>query len=120
VLPDAAHPDDGSATTARWAYPLLRRFWNAWVTEHGRSTRCPTWPGLRFDGDERYAEGRFFLDALAGIYPESTAGSWITQFSPSGRFADRGISGRNLVVYVEAYDLIYSSPVLDQLRCVPG
>ncbi|NUQ63861.1 MAG: heparinase II/III family protein, partial [Pirellulales bacterium] len=68
-------------------------------------------------GDEKYAErAAFFFDILASIYPESTAGSWDYPSSPpSGRFARPWYQvSRNLVVFVEAYELVQASPALEK------
>lgn len=119
ILPDADHPDDGSGyhgSDGRIHYFVGS--WNAWVTEQWTLNALPylAW-AYALTGQERYAErAAFFLDALASIYPESTAGSWDYPSSPpSGRLARPWYQvARNLVVYVDAYDLIYHSPVLDQ------
>ncbi|MDH7568267.1 MAG: discoidin domain-containing protein [Armatimonadota bacterium] len=118
-LPDADHPDPG------WGYQgkdgRIHYFvgsWNAWVTEqwqHGAITHLAH--AYALTGDERYAErAAFFLDALASIYAESTSGSWdYPSQPPSGRFARPWYQvARNLVPFVEAYDLIYNSPALEK------
>lgn len=119
VLPDAEHPDDGSGyqgPDGRIHYFVGS--WNAWVTEqwqHGAITNLAH--AYALTGDERYADrAAFFLDALASIYAESTSGSWDYPSSPpSGRFARPWYQvARNLVPFVEAYDLIYNSPALQK------
>ena len=119
VLPDAAHPDDGTgfkAPDGRFHY--LIGSWHAWVTEQWTRNALPSLAhAYALTGDERYAErGAFFLDALASVYPESTSGSWdYPSRPPSGRFARPWYQvARNLVVYIEAYDLLYASPAFDR------
>ncbi len=118
VLPDEEHPDPGTGFVARdKRVHYLLGGWHAWVTEQWTRRALPSLAhAYALTGEEVYAErAAFFLDALASIYPESTAGSWdYPSRPPSGRFARPWYQvARNLVVYVEAYDLIYSSPVLD-------
>jgi hypothetical protein len=119
VLPDETYKDDGTgykAADGRFHY--LVGSWNAWVTEQWTLKAIPSLAyAYTLTGEVKYAErAAFFLDALASIYAESTAGSWDYPSSPpSGRFARPWYQvARTLVVFVEAYDLIYSSAVLDQ------
>jgi len=125
VLPDNDHPDDGTgyvATDKRVHYFI--GIWNAWVTEQWTIHAVPSLAhAYALTGDEKYAErAAFFLDALAGIYAESTSGSWdYPSRPPSGRFARPWYQvARTLVVFVEAYDLIYSSKVLERPSLRPG
>lgn len=118
-LPDEAHPDDGTgykADDGRFHY--FKGIWNSWVTEQWTQKAIPSLSyAYALTGDERYADrAAFFLDALASIYAESTAGSWDYPSSPpSGRFARPWYQvARTLVVYVEAYDLLYGSAILDR------
>ena len=124
-LPDAAHPDDGTGYKAEdGRFHYFKGIWNSWVTEQWTQKAIPSLSyAYALTGDERYAErAAFFLDALASIYAESTAGSWDYPSSPpSGRFARPWYQvARTLVVFVEAYDLIYSSAVLDRPSLRPG
>ena len=119
VLPDDDHPDDGTGYVApdgRNHY--LIGTWNAWVTEQWTLRALPALAhAYALTGDDQYARrAAFFFDALAAIYPESTAGSWdYPSRPPSGRFARPWYQvARNLVVYVEAYDLIQGSKVFDE------
>lgn len=115
--PDKDHPDDGTG----WVGPDKRIHyivgtWNAWVTEQWTLSAIPSLcHAYALTKEEKYAErAAFFLDALASTYAESTSGSWDYPSSPpSGRFARPWYQvSRNLVPFVEAYDLIYSSPAL--------
>ena len=115
VLPNAECPDDGTGFKAEdGRFHYLVGSWNSWVTEQWTRHAIPTLAhAYALTGDEKYAErAAFFLDALASIYPESTAGSWdYPSRPPSGRFARPWYQvSRNLVVYIEAYDLLYTSP----------
>lgn len=119
LLPDAEHPDEG--TGYRGPDGRVHYFvgsWNAWVTEQWTRWAIPSLArAYALTGEEKYAErAAFFLDALASIYPESTSGSWdYPSRPPSGRFARPWYQvARNLVVFVEAYDLIYQSAALDK------
>jgi hypothetical protein len=119
VLPNDACRDDGlgyQAPDGRFHY--LVGTWNAWVTEQWTTKAAPALAhAYALTGDERYAErAALFLDALASIYAESTAGSWdYPSRPPSGRFARPWYQvARTLVVFVEAYDLIHGSPALDR------
>ena len=119
VLPDEEHPDDGAGYVAKdGRIHYFIGSWNAWVTEKWtRNALIPLAYAYSLTGDERYAErAAFFIDALASIYAESTSGSWdYPSRPPSGRFARPWYqTARNLVVFVEGYDLIYSSPALDK------
>ena len=118
VLPDQDHPDDGTGyVAADGRIHYLAGTWNAWVTEQWTLRALPALAhAYALTGDEKYAQrAAFFFDALAGIYPESTAGSWdYPSRPPSGRFARPWYQvARNLVVYVEAYELIQESKALD-------
>ena len=119
VLPDSAHPDDGTGYVGpdgRSHYFL--GIWHAWVTEKWtRNALPPLAHAYALTGDERYAErAAFLIDALASIYAESTSGSWdYPSRPPSGRFNRPWYqTARNLVVFVEAYDLIYASKTLEK------
>ena len=119
VLPDDGHPDDGTGYVAedkRIHYFIGS--WHAWVTEQWTRRALPSLAhAYALTGDEAYADrAAFFFDALASIYAESTSGSWdYPSRPPSGRFARPWYqTSRNLVVFVEAYDLIYASPALDK------
>ena len=125
LLPDATCTDDGTgykAADGRFHY--LIGTWNAWVTEQWTVKAIPSLAyAYVLTGEVKYAErAALFLDALASIYAESTAGSWDYPSSPpSGRFARPWYQvARTLVVFVEAYDLLYSSAVLDQPSLRPG
>jgi len=125
VLPDDEHPDDGTGyrgSDGRIHY--LIGVWNAWVTEQWTLNAIPALAhAYALTGEERYADrAAFFLDALASIYSESTAGSWDYPSSPpSGRFARPWYQvARTLVVFVEAYDLIYDSASLDKASLRPA
>ena len=118
-LPDEDHPDDGTGYAAidkRIHY--INGTWNAWVTEQWTRNALPSLAhAYALTGDEKYAErAALFIDTLASIYPESTSGSWdYPSRPPSGRFARPWYQvARNLVVYVDAYDLIYNSKALDK------
>ena len=119
VLPDGDHPDDGTGYAAK--DKRIHYFvgsWNAWVTEQWTRGALPSLAhAYALTGEEMYAErAAFFFDALASIYAESTSGSWdYPSRPPSGRFARPWYQvARNLVVFVEAYDLIYASACLDK------
>jgi hypothetical protein len=119
VLPGDAHPDDG--TGYRGPDGRIHYFvgtWNAWVTEQWTLNAIPALArAYALTGDEKYAErAAFFLDALAAVYAESSAGSWdYPSRPPSGRLARPWYQvARTLVVMVEAYDLIYESRALEQ------
>ncbi len=119
VLPDVDHPDDGTGFVAedgRVHYAIGS--WNSWVTEQWTRGALPALAhAYALTGDEKYAQrAAFFFDALASIYAESTSGSWdYPSRPPSGRFARPWYQvSRNLVVFVDAYDLIYNSSALDQ------
>lgn len=125
TMPDGDHPDDGTgyqATDGRFHYFI--GIWNAWVTEQWTLKAIPSLAyAYALTGDEKYAErAAFFLDALASIYAESTSGSWDYPSSPpSGRFARPWYQvARNLVVFVEAYELVYPSAVLDRPSLRPA
>ncbi|UCH35655.1 MAG: heparinase II/III family protein [Armatimonadota bacterium] len=125
LLPDDAHPDDGAGY--RGEDGRVHYFvgsWNAWATEQWTLNAIPSLArAYALTGDDRYADrAAFFLDALASVYSESTAGSWDYPSSPpSGRLARPWYQvARNLVVYVEAYDLIYGSSVLDRASLRPS
>lgn len=125
VLPGEACPDDGlgyQAPDGRWHY--LVGSWNAWVTEQWTTKAIPALAhAYALTGDERYAErAALFLDALASRYAESTSGSWdYPSRPPSGRFARPWYQvARTLVVFVDAYDLIYSSAALDRPSLRPA
>ena len=124
VLPDDAHADDGTGyvgADGRSHYFL--GIWHAWVTEQWTRNALPSLAhAYALTGDERYAERAAFLfDALASIYAESTSGSWdYPSRPPSGRFARPWYqTARNLVVFVDAYDLIYASKALDKASLRP-
>ena len=119
VLPDAEHPDDGAGYVAKdRRIHYFVGSWNAWVTEQWTLRALPSLAhAYALTAEEKYADrAAFFIDALASVYAESTSGSWdYPSRPPSGRFARPWYQvARNLVVFVEAYDLIYSSPALDQ------
>ena len=68
-------------------------------------------------GDGKYAARcAFFLDLVASIYPESTAGSWDYPSSPpSGRLARPWYQvSRVLHILAGVYDLIYEDRSLDE------
>jgi len=124
VLPDADHPDDGTGYVAEdGRVHYFVGSWNAWVTEQWTRSALPSLAhAYALTGDESYAQrAAFFFDALASIYPESTSGSWdYPSRPPSGRFARPWYQvARNLVVFVEAYDLIYGSGALDEASLRP-
>ncbi|NCQ30334.1 MAG: hypothetical protein GW802_23440, partial [Armatimonadetes bacterium] len=113
-LPDADHPDDGTG----WKNPdgrvhYMVGSWNAWVTEQWTTRAIPALAhAYALTGEEKYADrAGLFLDLLASIYTESTAGSWDYPSSPpSGRFARPWYQvARTLAPFVEAYDLVYDS-----------
>lgn len=119
VLPDADHPDDGTGYVAKdRRVHYFVGSWNAWGTEQWTRGALPSLAhAYALTGDEKYARrAAFFFDALASIFPESTSGSWdYPSRPPSGRFARPWYQvARNLVVYVEAYDLVYESEALDE------
>jgi len=124
VLPNAEYPDDGHGY--RGADGRMHYFvgsWNAWVTEQWQQAADSLADAYALTGDETYAErAAYLLDLLASIYPESSSGSWDYPSSPpSGRFARPWYQvARVLVHYVEAYDLIYDSGVLDKPSARPS
>lgn len=125
ALPDPEHPDTGAGyrgDDGRFHY--IVGSWNAWVTEQWTRKATPALAhAYALTADEKYAErAAFFLDAMASIYAESTSGSWdYPSRPPSGRFARPWYQvARNLVVYVEAYDLIYSSVTLGKPSLRPA
>ncbi|MCK5801821.1 MAG: hypothetical protein KAI66_03265, partial [Lentisphaeria bacterium] len=125
AFPNAQHPDDGAgyqAKDGRMHYFL--GIWNSWVTEQWTTRAIPALANAyALTGDEIYAaRAGLFLDLLASIYPESTSGSWDYPSSPpSGRFARPWYQvARTLVVFIDAYDLIYSSDTLDRPSLRPG
>ena len=125
VLPDAEHPDDGTGYTASdGRIHYMVGSWNSWVTEQWTRGALPGLThAFALTGDEKYARrAAFFFDALASIYAESTSGSWdYPSRPPSGRFARPWYQvARNLVVFVDAYDLIYDSRALDEPSVRPG
>lgn len=118
ILPDADHPDDGQgyrAPDGRIHY--FKGQFNAWVTEQWTLYALPRLTqAYALTGDEKYAaRAVLFLDALASIYAESTSGSWdYPSNPPSGRFARPWYQvARTLVHYVDQYDLLYGSSLLD-------
>ena len=125
VLPDNDHPDDGTGYVAKdkRVHYIIGQ-WHAWVTEQWTLKALPSLAhAYALTGDERYAErAAFFFDALASIYAESTSGSWdYPSRPPSGRFARPWYQvARTLVVFVDAYDLIYSSKALDKPSLRPA
>jgi len=119
VLPDEDHPDEGAGYVAEdKRIHYIIGTWNAWVTEQWTLKALPSLAhAYALTGDEKYADrAALFFDALASIYPESTSGSWdYPSRPPSGRFARPWYQvARTLVVYVDAYDLIYNSEALDK------
>ncbi len=124
VLPNEQYPDGG--TGYRGPDGRVHYFvgsWNAWVTEQWTDAIDQLADAYAVTGDERYADrAACFLDLLASIYPESSAGSWdYPSKPPSGRFARPWYQvARTLVRYVEAYDLIYASGVLDKPSARPA
>ncbi len=124
TFPDAEHPDDGTGfkgPDGRVHYFIGS--WNSWATEQWLTGILNLGHAYALTGEERYAErAAFLLDAQAGIYAESTSGSWDYPSSPpSGRFARPWYQvARTLVPYVEAYDLIYNSKALDKPSLRPA
>ncbi len=124
VFPNAEFPDDGAGyhgADGRMHYFVGS--WNAWVTEQWQQAIDQLADAYALTGHEQYAErAAYLLDLLASIYPESSSGSWDYPSSPpSGRFARPWYQvARVLVHYVEAYDLIYASGVLDRPSARPA
>jgi hypothetical protein len=124
-LPNEEYPDSGAGYRAPdGRYHYIVGTWNAWVTEQWTRTAIPALAdAYALTGNDAYAErAALFLDLIASIYAESTSGSWdYPSRPPSGRLARPWYQvARNLVVYVEAYDLIYSSTVLDHPSLRPA
>ncbi len=91
--------------------------WNAWVTEQWTNAVLQLGLAHALTGDEKYADrAGFFLDLLASIYPESSAGSWdYPSRPPSGRFARPWYQvARVLIHFVRAYDLVFDSASLEK------
>ncbi|MDD2710659.1 MAG: heparinase II/III family protein [Verrucomicrobiae bacterium] len=117
VFPNETFRDDGTGYKAKdGRIHYLTGIWNAWVTEQW----CNAIPNLAvafiLTGEDKYAQrAAFFLDALASIYAESTAGSWDYPSSPpSGRLARPWYQvARVLHRLARVYDLIYKNPALD-------
>ncbi|MCC7492400.1 MAG: heparinase II/III family protein [Fimbriimonadaceae bacterium] len=124
VFPNAQCPDDGRGYRA--ADGRLHYFvgsFNAWVTEQWTVACEQLADAYVLTADEKYADRcAFFLDLLASVYPESSAGSWDYPSSPpSGRFARPWYQvARVLVHYVEARDLIANSAALDRPSLRPA
>jgi hypothetical protein len=124
VLPDEAHPDDGTgykAPDGRIHYFIGS--YNAWVVETYQ--KWADWLSFAYTitGEEKYAETcAVLLDTLAEIYPSCDAGSWdYPSTPPSGRLSRPWYQvARVLVTLVDYYDQIYHSPVLDQPSYVEG
>ncbi len=119
TLPDKEHADAGAGhVAADGRIHYLLGTWNAWVTEQWTRRALPSLAhAYALTGDEKYAErAAMFFDALASIYPESTSGSWdYPSRPPSGRLARPWYQvSRNLVVFVEAYELIQGSKALEE------
>ncbi|MDD8014557.1 MAG: heparinase II/III family protein [Acidobacteriota bacterium] len=119
VLPDGDHPDPGTGYVGpdgRIHYFVGA--YNAWVIE------TLTFGALEnlvhaysFTGDERYAaKAAVVFDAIAAIYPFSHKGPWdYPSRPPSGRL-DRPWyqASRVLIHYVDMFDQLYNSRVLDE------
>ena len=125
VLPDADHPDAGkgyTATDGRIHY-LVGQF-NAWATEQWTTKALPALSqAYLLTGDERYADrGLLLLDMIGSIYEESTDGSWdYPSDPPSGRLARPWYQvARTLVMYVDYYDALMTSPANDKPSLRPG
>lgn len=118
VLPDDVHPDKGKG----YKGPDGKKYyfigsWNAWVTEQWTLFAIPSLTlAYVITGEEKYAElASVLLDALASIYSESTSGSIDYPGYQIGRLARPNYQvARNLVKYVDAYDLLYNYKGMDK------
>jgi hypothetical protein len=112
LLPDNAHPDNGKGYKApNQKIHYLVGSWNAWVTEQWTLNAIPSLTlAYAITGKDKYAElACTLLDALASIYAESTSGSMDYPGYQIGRLARPNYQvARNLVKYVDAYDLLYN------------
>ena len=118
VFPDASHPDNGDG----WKGPdgkihYFTASWNAWVTEQWTLFAIPSLTlAYVITGEDKYAElATTMLDALASIYSQSTSGSIDYPSYQIGRLARPNYQvARNLVKYVDAYDLLYNFKGMDK------
>ncbi len=119
VFPNSDFPDEGSGFRAKDGRSFyFLGIWNSWVVEQWQMKAVPVLAqAYSLTGDGKYATRcAFFLDLVASIYPESTAGSWDYPSSPpSGRLARPWYQvSRVLHILAGVYDLIYEDRSLDE------
>ncbi|MES2461024.1 MAG: heparinase II/III family protein, partial [Armatimonadota bacterium] len=125
MLPDAAHPDDGTGYIApdKRIHYFVGSY-NAWVIEKLIFSAANSLAyAYSLTGDDRYAaKCALILDRIAAIYPACDKGSWDYPSNPPSGRLDRPWYqvARVLVHLTDQYDQIFPTHALDIFSATPG